>query len=167
MFVKQVWKKIFVISTVRLLNWYYNVSLFTKFFWNNRNRLLFFPHWYKVVKNDIFLEINLFWSKRFERKILHDFSHFINSPKLQGKIAKDARECVQECVSEFISFITSEASDRCQVILKNRILVLLFFISLYKKLIDFSLRFFRLKNEKPLTVKIFYLPCLPLDLIIM
>ena len=33
----------------------------------------------------------------------------------QGKIAKDARECVQECVSEFISFITSEASDRCQV----------------------------------------------------
>lgn len=31
-----------------------------------------------------------------------------------GKIAKDAKECVQECVSEFISFITSEASDRCQ-----------------------------------------------------
>lgn len=30
-----------------------------------------------------------------------------------GKIAKEARECVQECVSEFISFITSEASDRC------------------------------------------------------
>uniref|UniRef100_A0A7S2H2Y8 Transcription factor CBF/NF-Y/archaeal histone domain-containing protein n=1 Tax=Octactis speculum TaxID=3111310 RepID=A0A7S2H2Y8_9STRA len=30
------------------------------------------------------------------------------------KIAKDAKESVQECVSEFISFITSEASDRCQ-----------------------------------------------------
>ncbi|CAG0882401.1 unnamed protein product [Cyprideis torosa] len=30
-----------------------------------------------------------------------------------GKIAKDARECIQECVSEFISFITSEASERC------------------------------------------------------
>ena len=29
------------------------------------------------------------------------------------QIAKDARECVQECVSEFISFITSEASERC------------------------------------------------------
>lgn len=29
------------------------------------------------------------------------------------QIAKDARECVQECVSEFVSFITSEASDRC------------------------------------------------------
>ena len=36
-------------------------------------------------------------------------------PLFQGKIAKDARECAQECVSEFISFITSEASDRCQV----------------------------------------------------
>ncbi|XP_022099243.1 nuclear transcription factor Y subunit beta-like [Acanthaster planci] len=30
-----------------------------------------------------------------------------------GKISKEAKECVQECVSEFISFITSEASDRC------------------------------------------------------
>ena len=29
------------------------------------------------------------------------------------QIAKDAKECVQECVSEFISFITSEASERC------------------------------------------------------
>ncbi|CAM9892134.1 unnamed protein product [Chrysoparadoxa australica] len=31
-----------------------------------------------------------------------------------AKIAKDAKECVQECVSEFICFITSEASDKCQ-----------------------------------------------------
>jgi len=31
-----------------------------------------------------------------------------------SKIAKDAKETMQECVSEFISFITSEASDRCQ-----------------------------------------------------
>jgi len=30
-----------------------------------------------------------------------------------AKIAKDSKECVQECVSEFISFITSEASDKC------------------------------------------------------
>jgi nuclear transcription Y subunit beta len=30
-----------------------------------------------------------------------------------GKIAKEAKECVQECVSEFVSFITSEASDKC------------------------------------------------------
>ncbi|CAN8284952.1 unnamed protein product [Cochlearia groenlandica] len=31
-----------------------------------------------------------------------------------GKIAKDGKEIVQECVSEFISFVTSEASDKCQ-----------------------------------------------------
>ena len=30
-----------------------------------------------------------------------------------AKIAKDGKETVQECVSEFISFITSEASDKC------------------------------------------------------
>ncbi|KAI5888526.1 histone-fold-containing protein [Schizophyllum commune H4-8] len=32
-----------------------------------------------------------------------------------AKIAKDAKECVQECVSEFISFVTSEAAERCQL----------------------------------------------------
>ncbi|MFS8012575.1 putative transcription factor Hap3/NF-YB family [Helianthus anomalus] len=31
-----------------------------------------------------------------------------------GKIAKDAKDTLQECVSEFISFVTSEASDKCQ-----------------------------------------------------
>ena len=31
-----------------------------------------------------------------------------------AKIAKDAKETVQECVSEFVSFITSEASDKVQ-----------------------------------------------------
>ncbi|RKP26887.1 histone-fold-containing protein [Syncephalis pseudoplumigaleata] len=34
-----------------------------------------------------------------------------------AKIAKEAKETIQECVSEFISFITSEypcSSDRCQ-----------------------------------------------------
>ncbi|SJX66542.1 related to transcription factor hap3 [Sporisorium reilianum f. sp. reilianum] len=30
-----------------------------------------------------------------------------------AKIAKDAKECVQHCVSELISFVTSEASDKC------------------------------------------------------
>jgi len=30
-----------------------------------------------------------------------------------AKIAKDSKETVQECVSEFVSFITSEASDKC------------------------------------------------------
>ncbi|KAF8168877.1 histone-fold-containing protein [Pholiota molesta] len=32
-----------------------------------------------------------------------------------AKIAKDAKECVQECVSEFIAFITSEAAEKCQL----------------------------------------------------
>ncbi|KAJ8046395.1 Nuclear transcription factor Y subunit beta [Holothuria leucospilota] len=36
-----------------------------------------------------------------------------NSVPKSGKISKEAKECVQECVSEFISFITSEASERC------------------------------------------------------
>ncbi|KAG9023695.1 transcriptional activator hap3 [Tulasnella sp. JGI-2019a] len=32
-----------------------------------------------------------------------------------AKISKDAKECMQECVSEFISFITSEAAERCNM----------------------------------------------------
>lgn len=31
-----------------------------------------------------------------------------------AKMAKDSKEGIQTCVSEFISFITSEASDKCQ-----------------------------------------------------
>ncbi|THU57485.1 hypothetical protein C4D60_Mb03t04030 [Musa balbisiana] len=31
-----------------------------------------------------------------------------------AKIADDAKEMIQECVSEYISFITSEANERCQ-----------------------------------------------------
>ncbi|KAI3636461.1 hypothetical protein MIR68_005813 [Amoeboaphelidium protococcarum] len=30
-----------------------------------------------------------------------------------GKISKDAKDTVSECVSEFIMFVTSEAADRC------------------------------------------------------
>lgn len=30
-----------------------------------------------------------------------------------AKIAKEAKECMQECVSEFISFITSEGEFLC------------------------------------------------------
>lgn len=33
-----------------------------------------------------------------------------------AKIAKEAKECMQECVSEFISFITSEGTYRCGAI---------------------------------------------------
>ncbi|XP_065853368.1 nuclear transcription factor Y subunit B-6 [Euphorbia lathyris] len=31
-----------------------------------------------------------------------------------AKISDDAKETIQECVSEFISFVTSEANERCQ-----------------------------------------------------
>jgi len=31
-----------------------------------------------------------------------------------AKMAKDSKESIQTCVSEFISFITSEASEKCQ-----------------------------------------------------
>lgn len=36
-----------------------------------------------------------------------------NALPKNGKVSKDAKECMQECVSEFISFITSEACDKC------------------------------------------------------
>ncbi|KAI4304525.1 hypothetical protein MLD38_040021 [Melastoma candidum] len=31
-----------------------------------------------------------------------------------AKISKEAKETMQECVSEFISFVTGEASEKCQ-----------------------------------------------------
>jgi nuclear transcription Y subunit beta len=37
-----------------------------------------------------------------------------NLPK-EVKLSKEAKDTFQECVSEFISFITSEASDKCNV----------------------------------------------------
>ncbi|RZC49245.1 hypothetical protein C5167_017664 [Papaver somniferum] len=37
-----------------------------------------------------------------------------NSLPSNAKISKKAKETVQECVSEFISFVTGEASDKCQ-----------------------------------------------------
>lgn len=30
-----------------------------------------------------------------------------------AKLSKEARECIQECASEFISFVTSQAMDKC------------------------------------------------------
>ena len=35
-----------------------------------------------------------------------------NLPK-EVKLSKDAKETFQECISEFISFITSEAAEKC------------------------------------------------------
>ncbi|KAA8892593.1 histone-fold-containing protein [Sphaerosporella brunnea] len=50
-----------------------------------------------------------------------DIRHFASVARIMktalpenAKIAKEAKECMQECVSEFISFITSEASEKCQ-----------------------------------------------------
>ncbi|VEU23671.1 DEKNAAC104817 [Brettanomyces naardenensis] len=34
---------------------------------------------------------------------------------IHGKLSKQAAECIQECVSEFISFITSEAAEKCSI----------------------------------------------------
>lgn len=56
----------------------------------------------------------------------------------QGKIAKDARECVQECVSEFISFITSEASDRCQAEKVSIPVILVLFYFILNKMIPIN-----------------------------
>ncbi|KAK6947088.1 Transcription factor CBF/NF-Y/archaeal histone domain [Dillenia turbinata] len=39
----------------------------------------------------------------------------------EAKIAEDSKETVQECVTEFISFITSEANDRCRRELRKTI----------------------------------------------
>jgi histone H3/H4 len=36
-----------------------------------------------------------------------------NSVPTTSKISKEAKEAVQECLSEFISFITSEAAEKC------------------------------------------------------
>ena len=36
-----------------------------------------------------------------------------------AKIAKEAKECMQECVSEFISFITSEGKSSVSEILQG------------------------------------------------
>lgn len=32
-----------------------------------------------------------------------------------AKLSRESKECMQECVSEFISFITSEAAHQCHV----------------------------------------------------
>jgi nuclear transcription Y subunit beta len=33
-----------------------------------------------------------------------------------GKLSKESKECVQECVTEFIQFIVAEASERCSTV---------------------------------------------------
>ncbi|KAK4541524.1 hypothetical protein LTR36_007970 [Oleoguttula mirabilis] len=49
---------------------------------------------------------------------VHNFAPVANVMKAaipkNAHIAKEAKECMQECVSEFISFVTSEASEKAQ-----------------------------------------------------
>ncbi len=49
------------------------------------------------------------------RKIANVSRIMKSSVPSTAKISKEAKECVQECVSEFISFITSEAAEKCQM----------------------------------------------------
>ncbi|EGW30791.1 CCAAT-binding factor, subunit A [Spathaspora passalidarum NRRL Y-27907] len=56
---------------------------------------------YEIKEQDRFLPIaNV---ARVMKKALPD----------RAKLSKESKECIQECVSEFISFITSQAADRC------------------------------------------------------
>lgn len=38
-----------------------------------------------------------------------------NALPAHGKLSKEAKETVQECVSEFISFVTSQAAEKCSI----------------------------------------------------
>ena len=53
--------------------------------------------------------------QKTKKKIANVSRIMKNAVPPTAKIAKDAKECVQECVSEFISFITSEAAEKCQL----------------------------------------------------
>lgn len=33
---------------------------------------------------------------------------------VEAKISREAKKCIQECVSEFVYFISSEAADKCK-----------------------------------------------------
>lgn len=60
--------------------------------------------------------------ERLRQRILQRYLPIANVGRIMKKclpemtkVSKDAKECVQECTSEFISFITSEAAERCLV----------------------------------------------------
>lgn len=71
-----------------------------------------------------------------------------------AKIAKEAKECMQECVSEFISFITSEGTHPCPVPLEQSLIQTL---SGWSTSADLSQRRRNAikKKEKPSTAKTF------------
>ncbi|XP_004135780.1 nuclear transcription factor Y subunit B-4 [Cucumis sativus] len=53
---------------------------------------------------DEFLELPIANVERIMKKIIPQ----------KGKISKEAKKKMQECANEFISFVTSEAAQRCQ-----------------------------------------------------
>ncbi|KAJ7029791.1 histone-fold-containing protein [Mycena alexandri] len=58
------------------------------------------------------LQPPLFHRKPFTRVQIANVSRIMKAAVPSNtKIGKDAKECVQECVSEFISFISSEAAE--------------------------------------------------------
>ena len=72
-------------------------------------------------EQDRFLPVSLFFSLASRNRVVY-ILQIANVSRIMkatvpptAKIAKDAKECVQECVSEFISFITSEAAEKCQL----------------------------------------------------
>nr|AAR12909.1 nuclear transcription factor-Y B subunit 2 [Bufo gargarizans] len=68
----------------------------------------------RIMKNAIpHRKSNVYRFHFFLPTVQPHFTPSVNTMLLAEEIAKDAKECVQECVSEFISFITSEASERC------------------------------------------------------
>jgi len=68
---------------------------------NDSKDMLENPHIYELREQDRWLPIN-----NVARLMK-------NTLPVTAKVSKDAKECMQECVSEFISFVTSEAGDRC------------------------------------------------------
>lgn len=57
----------------------------------------------RIFKLSIHLHTNIFIVARVIKNALPP----------QAKLSKESKVCIQECVSEFISFITSQASEMC------------------------------------------------------
>ena len=66
-----------------------------------------------MAKRYILSKISTNKSHLFQSKIANVARIMKNAVPKNAKISKDAKEIVQECVSEFISFITSEAAEKC------------------------------------------------------
>jgi nuclear transcription Y subunit beta len=74
-----------------------------------------YDRFFSVSPLILFNFFRIFAAAAAEKKIANVSRIMKNAVPPTAKIAKDAKECVQECVSEFISFITSEAAEKCQL----------------------------------------------------